>query len=86
MHSTDVNLLVLILVLRHVEVVVVLNVSLVRVDVLDVVVHVDFIVVEAARVVQINVLITVEIVVQEIVWVVVLAFALISVLDVGLVV
>lgn len=86
MHSTDVNLLVLILVLRHVEVVVVLNVSLVRVDVLDVVVHVDSIVVEAARVVQINVLITVEIVVQEIVWVVVLAFALISVLDVGLVV
>lgn len=86
MHSTDVNLLVLILVLRHVEVVVVLNVSLVRVDVLDVVVHVDFIVVEAARVVQINVPITVEIVVPEIVWVVVLAFALISVLDVGLVV
>lgn len=86
MHSTDVNLLVLILVLRHVEVVVVLNVSLVRVDVLDVVVHVDFIVVKAARVVQINVLIIVEIVVQEIVWVVVLAFALISVLDVGLVV
>lgn len=86
MHSTDVNLLVLILVLRHVEVLVVLNVSLVRVDVLDVVVHVDFIVVEAAQVVRINVPITVEIVVQEIVWVAVLVFALISVLDVGLVV